>query len=540
SNIGSCEYQFTIDDCKLPTPKAINGLAAEGVLDNGSLTLPAEWFDADSYDNCELAGLWIATPSGGPGQTTPPAGITQSVTFNCDNLGTNTVDLWAQDVAGNWDYVSTYVIIQDNQGTCGNTGAGISGAVESELAEAAENVTVMVDGNMSGLPDPEITGVSGEYGFPSLPVGQNYTVTPEKVDEIREGLSTLDLVLIARHLVGLGQLNSPYKLIAADVNNDQEVGVFDLVDLQRVIIFIYDEFPNEQTSYRFVDAAYNFPNENNPFESTFPEIYSVNNLQGEETADFVAIKTGDVNNSAQMNAQSLAFDRSYVGDLKFRVAEREARVGETITVDFTTAEFREIFGYQFTMDIDPSLKLIDAQAMETSVVFGTSLLDEGKLTASWGENHASSFEDDAVLFSLSFEVLRDGMLSEMLSISNSEQYTRAEAYTNEFDHLDLSLEFTNGEGAIVEVAKASFELFQNQPNPFKDETEISFVLPYAGEATLSIYDLSGRILKVIEGDYAKGYNKETINRSELGGAGVLYYQLDFDQERARRKMILIK
>ena len=98
--------------------------------------------------------------------------------------------------------------------------------------------------------------------------------------------------------------------------------------------------------------------------------------------------------------------------------------------------------------------------------------------------------------------------------------------------MDVTLEFST-EGA------ATFVLEQNQPNPFKAETSIGFTLPEATTATLSIYDVSGRTLKVIEGDFAKGFNQVTINRSDLSGAGVLYYQLDTPTDSATKKMILV-
>ncbi len=94
----------------------------------------------------------------------------------------------------------------------------------------------------------------------------------------------------------------------------------------------------------------------------------------------------------------------------------------------------------------------------------------------------------------------------------------------------------SNEGDIVEE---SMQLFQNHPNPFNNETSISFYLPQGGKATLSIYDVSGKLLKEIDGEYIQGMNVEAINRSDLQGAGVLYYKLKTDTETATRRMILV-
>ena len=41
------------------------------------------------------------------------------------------------------------------------------------------------------------------------------------------------------------------------------------------------------------------------------------------------------------------------------------------------------------------------------------------------------------------------------------------------------------------AAEKNLELFQNQPNPFKNETLISFYLPKVINVTIVIYDISG-------------------------------------------------
>ncbi len=86
---------------------------------------------------------------------------------------------------------------------------------------------------------------------------------------------------------------------------------------------------------------------------------------------------------------------------------------------------------------------------------------------------------------------------------------------------------------------ATMTLLQNRPNPFSNETLIGFNLPEATEATLTIYDLNGRILKVFNGDYAQGLNEVKVNRSELGGTGVLYYTLRTQNETATKVMVII-
>src|SRR5690606_6991953 len=105
----------------------------------------------------------------------------------------------------------------------------------------------------------------------------------------------------SKHILNVQKLDSPYKIIAADVNHSGNVSTFDLVALRKVILRVATDFPNN-TSWRFVDKKYVFPDPANPWAVNFPEVANVNNLGANQLAtDFVAIKVGDVNGSAKTN-----------------------------------------------------------------------------------------------------------------------------------------------------------------------------------------------------------------------------------------------
>ena len=100
--------------------------------------------------------------------------------------------------------------------------------------------------------------------------------------------------------------------------------------------------------------------------------------------------------------------------------------------------------------------------------------------------------------------------------------------------------FNNANTPIFGSCEEAFTLYQNQPNPFQEETVIGFYLAKEGSATLSIHEVSGKILKVIEGDYGKGYNEVSVARSDLAASGVLYYQLYTEEHSATMKMIIME
>ena len=67
---------------------------------------------------------------------------------------------------------------------------------------------------------------------------------------------------------------------------------------------------------------------------------------------------------------------------------------------------------------------------------------------------------------------------------------------------------------------------------------IGFVLPEASNATMTIFDATGRTLKVIKGDYAKGYNEIVVEKGEINAVGILSYRLTTSSHSATKQMIV--
>jgi subtilisin-like proprotein convertase family protein len=409
----------------------------------------------------------------------------------------------------------------------------ILGKVVTEVQAAVQSVEVTLAGSNIANQMME-TGVDGIYGFNGLLAGDNYSVTPYSNDNPMNGVSSYDLVLISKHILQTQFLDSPYKMIAADINRSGSITTLDMVELRKMILHIDEEFVNN-TSWRFVEAAFVFPNANNPFATLFPEAAFINGLTESEEHDFVGVKIGDVNGSAVPNAFAGAEDRTFVDDLVFQVKDQELKAGETYEVAFRADNFEAVHGYQFTLNFDKNaltfagLRAGDLTNM-TEGNFGLSLLEEGAITTSWTNEVAQSLTRDAAVFYVSFTANANVLLSEALAVSS--RYTRAEAYDGNLDLMDVQFRFdTDG------VVTKDFRLYQNTPNPFKQETLIGFDLPEAGAVTLTIFDGSGRLLKQVEGNFAKGYNSVSVSEDALT-PGMLYYQLVTESGTATRKMLL--
>jgi hypothetical protein len=109
----------------------------------------------------------------------------------------------------------------------------------------------------------------------------------------------------------------------------------------------------------------------------------------------------------------------------------------------------------------------------------------------------------------------------------------------------------DGEGEFVSpiqsftMPSASTRLEQNSPNPFNPQTAIRFSLSSKENVTLAIYDVSGRLVRVLmSGAQDTGTHSITWDgRNDAGatvGSGVYFYRLDAGKFTATKKMVMLK
>jgi len=523
-NEAVCEKTFEIRDCKPPVVACAN--VNINLMVGGMATLWASDFYLYGDDNCTPDNILDPTVAVIRADENPgnvyPADQPQSIVVTCDDEGTNVpVQVWLIDAAGNADFCIAYVNVQANVVGCdGNTpSATVAGALRTEAQQDIDQVSV----GFNVSPNLNSTQVvDGNYSFTNVPMGTNVTVTPAKDNDPLNGVTTYDLVLMSKHILGLEPLTTPYKMIAADANRSGSITTFDIVEFRKLILGIYEELPGN-TSWRFVEKAYNFPNPANPFQTTFPENMSISNLAASYmNADFVGVKVGDVNGSATANALQSAESRS-AGTMVFDVnaASQSVKAGEEVVVNFKGAE--KMLGYQFTMNFD-GLEVVE-------VIPGANMTKDN--FGVFADAITTSAEGNATEFAVKFRAVKAGQLSSMLGVSS--RITKAEAYTEGGERNEVAFRFDGANGPIVGTG---FELYQNQPNPVVGKTNISFNLPESAEATLKITTVEGRVVKVVKGAFAKGLNTVTLNRAELE-SGILFYELSTSNNSAVKKMIIV-
>ena len=544
-NVTKCEQLFTIANCKAPTPYCINGLATslmpmdtdnDGTPDAGMVDIWAKDFDNGSSHPCGYK-VYLSFAPITLGQGGLPV-VVANRTFTCDDLGRNDINLYAGVLTPMGtivqDFCSTFINIQDNFDVCDqDTIDGrfvVNGSVMTETNIPVREVNIALEGSEMNL----ITNNTGMFNFEGMLMGANYVVKPTKNDDHINGVSTLDLVMIQRHILQIEKLNSPYKLIAADVNNDKKITASDLTELRKLILGITNSFPNNK-SWRFIDKAYTFQDIQNAQTESFPEVYFIENMGTDMEANFMSVKVGDVNGNVVANANDNNTESRASSVMELTAENQILTAGQTINVPVVLAQDADVSGFQFTVNYDTELFSLEAVnggiTGMTDNNFGFTRLASGIVTVSYNRENSLGLKAGDVVFTLSLKAKDQGKLSEGFWIDSA--VTKAEAYTSDYDVIKVEFNVNN------RVDQAAV-LYQNTPNPFKANTSIGFDLPEVMDATVTIFDVTGKTLKVISQSFNKGFNSIELNKNELGSVGILYYKLEAGDFTATRKMVVIE
>ena len=191
-----------------------------------------------------------------------------------------------------------------------------------------------------------------------------------------------------------------------------------------------------------------------------------------------------------------------------------------------------IKGLQFTLDYNKDvLSFVGIKGIDEKNI-GLRYLEKGKITVSID---LSEIKNKKQLFTLVFEAKEKGELYQSIRLTS--ELTNAQAYNLADESVDLALSFTNNGEEIKHITPV---LYQNEPNPFESYTNVSFEIPEDANAVVNIYNLEGKLVKKIEGNYKKGMNVITLEHGVFEKSGMYYYELKTSNFTDIKKMMYIK
>ncbi len=523
-----------VKDVKAPTPYCRGSVVTATMpVNNGEIEIWAEAdFDLGGVDNCD-DDLDIYFLDNG--------NKVDALLFDCEDIVNGQrhqvrLQVYYEDDAGNSDYCEVILELQDNANdVCPNTGSMIAGNVHTEELEMVEEVMISIGASGVDYANQMMTEEDGEYAFTDL-ANSDYKVSGEKEDHPLNGVSTLDLVLIQKHILGIESFGSPYKIIAADANDDSSVTALDLIEIRKVILGVNDEFPNGQKSWRFPEANQTFVNPAIPFPYN-EEIRIIGLDESEMDQDFVAVKIGDVNATATVNAfqNDNRIEKRTNRTLDFAIENVSLIKGSSVEIPVYADNMEDIIGFQTTLNFDTGAMTFEgyesgAMDMQDSN-FGLTESDNGTIAISWNSMEGETYDADEPLFYLNFFARENMTVDQRMYLSSS--VAKSEAYTSDLSTMNVGL---NVRGHV----SSDFVLYQNVPNPFSNETQITFSLPGNSDVTFTVYDLSGREIVRRTKDYTGGTHSIVLSKDELDATSVMYYKIESSYGTASKKMIQIR
>lgn len=171
--------------------------------------------------------------------------LPEQLTFDCNYLQQDYLFLFAIHESGSWDACKAKVNLIDSIDYCLNNADWAKICVTQ--SDGTPVSKVIIDWSYgTSLVTEVVYEKTCIYTRPDV----NKTINLMKVDETNLGVSTLDLLLIRKHILGTALFENEAQLLAADVNNTGTITVKDLLDLQKFILGKTNFFPGN-TSWRF-------------------------------------------------------------------------------------------------------------------------------------------------------------------------------------------------------------------------------------------------------------------------------------------------
>lgn len=541
-NVANCSYLFTIKDCTPPSLLCLNGLTQNLQSPDCASTFTPEQFILTYSDNCTPNNqLEFGIRESGTGDGFP---ATTSVSFGSCDVGLNFVEIWVREPNGLMNICQNYVLVQQNGSPCECNPDGeitLHGCARSagnkKLAEYRLRATVESLSGVQPAVNKTVAINTADSCFnitvAQLPFGGQYraTLRAERTNNAGEGVSTFDLVLMSKHILGIDPFPSAYQWLAADVNKSNSVTTFDIVETRKLLLGIYDTFPVSK-SWRFIRPLVN-PGDfsaltaiKDTYQITLNSLPDDISLYGHY---FVGIKTGDANLSASFAGE--AEERSGA-PLLLLAEDRTLAAGESVTVPLRLSEAGALSGWQLALQTDPNLLRIET--VENLAAENFSQTDDGLLRALWLDGAGKNFGVGETIFSLKITALQAVRLSDALQLAPGALAPEAYAGSSAAALLKrpLALRFAPagaGGDAIVRV-------FAPHPNPCTGATRLGVQCAGEQPAVLSVFDAGGKMLWQAQLSLAEGFQEIALDGDNLPG-GVLAWRLETAGQRFGGRLV---
>jgi len=333
----------------------------------------------------------------------------------------------------------------------------VNGNVINTQNKAIPNVTIQYNNGISN----QKTTTSNSIFSINLPYYTKNNITATKNNDINKtnGVSVIDATLIQAHLLNKSLLSTPYKIIAADVDNSGSVSVIDILYLKRLILGIDTTFKGNRL-WAFVDSSYTFSNPQNPFP--YKDSFLVDKQTTSQTnKTFIGMKLGDVNDDWDATILKTTPIKTLPIGLYYDTLVLNNNT--EINIPIKIKNFKDIRAFQFTLNFDSNIvEWKNVSQNNLGVDIGSNHSKEGKISFLWTDKdfNVQSLADGSVLFNLVFNKKTD---FQNALITLSSDITPIEAWDKQLRF--YSIEQENKKNTTINTPINYKEYWDIYPNP---------------------------------------------------------------------------
>ena len=385
----------------------------------------------------------------------------------------------------NWRRCVVEVFVQDPDLVCNNCTVDdaltIGGAVQTQSGTPMANVTIF-----NGAGAQTVSGVAGDYEIGG-DVDSSYVLHATYDGVPGEGLSTIDVLMLRYHLLGLQEITNPYQLLIADVNQDGEISSMDVVALQALVLGREEFYPAGGT-WRFIAADW----DGTGVPAATIQLPALTDCTRGQ--DFTGLKLGDLNNTLGAAAGAMGGMVSGVArsqPLPLSVADASFKAGELVTVSAVLPPGDQYAGGQLALQWDPRTLVLTDYSGEQLNGRNVNVLT-AEIRMSLPERITAP-----ELITLTFRARAAGQLSDYLSLADIREFA-SEVYTNEIMSQSLTLVWTEAArpsdgGEEPSFAEQASETELNvHPNPVRDVLRVTLAANVSQPTILRVTDVAGR------------------------------------------------
>lgn len=384
----------------------------------------------------------------------------------------------------NWRMCVVDVLVQDPDLVCNDCSVEDAVVFEGSIHTLSGEPMTAVTVNAGGDANPTVTNGLGTFRLNGT-AGETYLLHPEIDEDPLDGLSTLDVLTLRYHLLGLLPITDPYQLLVADINRDGLVTNQDAITIQALLLGREDFYPAGST-WRFFPTSWD--GTGNPPEAI--ELTEVADCS--DGHDFTGIKLGDLNNTLGANAGATTGNSSGVSrtrPLALSATATTFAAGQEVSTTVFLPSAADYAGGQVGIRWDnTALTLLDYTG--EALTRNNAVVRRNRLRLSWW----SALTTGEVV-TLTFRATAAGHLSEVLFLEDAEDY-RDEVYSNDLRPASVYLNWSDRSpaGGLPDgtTDPTADRLLGVYPNPAATTARVGVHLREAQRVNLRVFDALGR------------------------------------------------